>query len=86
MKEMPEKAEVMEDVIHVVDDNIEEVLLFHLRDSKHEFMIGLFDILECIEFAEKSGFLPEIPLEWWLDVKTQYNLMLPEEREWDEEF
>lgn len=81
MAEMPEKAEIMEDVTHVVDDNIEEVLLFHLRDSNHEFMIGLFDILECIEFAENSGFLPKIPLQWWLDVKTQYNLPLPEEKE-----
>lgn len=81
MRGMPEKAEVTEDVIHVIDDNIEEVLLFHLRDSKHEFMLGLFDILECIKFAENSGLLPEIPLQWWLDVKTQYSLPLDEEKE-----
>ena len=29
----------------------DETVFFHLRDSVHEFTIGLKDILRCLEFA-----------------------------------
>ena len=47
----------------------DETVFFHLRDSVHEFTIGLKDILRCLEFAENQGAVPRISRKWW-DLKA----------------
>ena len=42
----------------------EEILYFHLKDNVHEFKIGLWDILACLQFASDQGDIPKIPSEW----------------------
>lgn len=71
---IPEKAELTEDVEHIICDNCFEEYLFRLKDSVHEFTIGLIDILNCLQFAEEQGAVPELPPEWWIDVKSHFGM------------
>ena len=71
---IPEQARLTYDVEKSTCENCFESLLFHLKDSTHEFTIGLIDVLKCIKFAEEEGSLPELPPEWWIDVKNHYQM------------
>lgn len=50
----------------------EELVYFHLQDSVHEFMIGLGDLLDCLKFVEREGFIPPIAKEWWWQLAALY--------------
>ena len=49
-------------------ENCDEVLAFAMRDNFHEFSIGLSTILECLQIAEKEGYVPPLPDEWWFKL------------------
>ena len=49
-----------------------ESVYFHLQDSKHEFVMGLHEILKCLQFAEDEGLVPELPADWWLSMNAEY--------------
>ena len=53
-------------------------LFFDMKDNYHEFQIGLKTILECIIFAEKEEQIPKLPLSWYTDVCTRYDIPFDE--------
>jgi hypothetical protein len=36
-----------------------------MKDKQHEFSIGLRTILYCLTIAEKEGYVPKLPADWW---------------------
>lgn len=52
----------------------DEFVIFALRDSQHEFSIGLTTVLECLCFAEKMGYVPPLPEEWLSSVHLGFSL------------
>jgi len=72
MDNIPTKAQLTEDVEKVHCDNCSEEYLFHLKDTVHDFSIGLIDILECLHFAEEQGAIPPLPTDWWLTIESNY--------------
>jgi hypothetical protein len=42
-----------------------EELVFAMKDNYHQFSIGLSTILSCLAIAEKKGYVPKLPYEWW---------------------
>jgi hypothetical protein len=46
------------------EDCLEE-LVFAMKDKQHEFSIGLRTILYCLTIAEKEGYVPKLPADWW---------------------
>ena len=62
------------DVFRSYDDKreSEETVFFLLQDSSHEFTMGLSDILKCVQLAEKEGFVPLLPKDWWSTVANSY--------------
>ena len=46
-----------------------EELVFAMQDTQHQFSIGLFTILDCLKIAEKQGYVPPLPDDWWLLVR-----------------
>ena len=52
----------------------EEMYFFHLRDSEHEFVMGLKEILQCVRFAEDEGIIPKAPDEWWTFLYGTYDV------------
>ena len=71
-KTIPEQAELTEKVDQINCSNCFEEYLFHLKDSHHDFTIGLIDILRCLKFAEENGAVPELPTDWWLSVDRRF--------------
>ncbi len=69
-----EQAELTGEVEKIVCDNCFEEYLFALKDNTHEFSIGLISILQCLAFAENEGAVPELPSEWWLEVKNHFQI------------
>ena len=70
MKEMPEKAEVMEDVIHVVDDNIEEVYYFTYdamssQGLEEQYKNTAYEILNQLYGTESPQDKEELKNEVW---------------------
>jgi hypothetical protein len=49
-------------------------LLFAMKDNHHEFTLGITTVLECLALAEKSGAVPELPSEWWIQIVRHYSL------------
>ena len=49
-----------------------EDFLFKMRDTKHEFFIGLSTILRCLRIAEDECLVPKINDEWWIAVINRY--------------
>jgi len=49
-------------------DCCDELLVFALKDKHHEFSLGLSTVLKCLSIAEKEGYVPKLPYEWWVDV------------------
>lgn len=60
-------------------DNYFESTVFLLRDSTHEFSLGLSSVLECVEFAIKNGDLPKLPKSWCKSVEDTYNVEFDED-------
>lgn len=52
-----------------VDENFSEELVFAMKDSTHNFSIGLTTILGCLSIAEEEGYLPPLPEGWWSDIR-----------------
>lgn len=73
-KSIPEQAVLTGKVERDQNPETYEPIYFEMKDSVHEFSIGLLDILRCIEFAEKEELLPELPRDWWNAVKLQYDM------------
>lgn len=68
-----QRSEVLENRANVCELGVtetfcptcDELLVFAMRDAKHEFSLGLTTILECLALAEKRGHVPRLPQEWW---------------------
>lgn len=46
-----------------------EELVFAMRDKTHEFSLGLSTVLRCLAIAEKEGYVPKLPTEWWQTLR-----------------
>ena len=55
-----------------------EQLYFELEDKEHVFQIGIKTILECMFFAVKEKQLPNLPLAWYTEVCSRYDIPLSE--------
>lgn len=55
-----------------------EQLYFELEDKEHVFQIGIKTILECILFGVKEKQLPKLPLTWYTEVCSRYDIPLSE--------
>lgn len=55
-----------------------EQLYFELEDKDHVFQIGIKTILECILFGVKENQLPNLPLSWYTEVCSRYDIPLSE--------
>lgn len=55
-------------------DYCDDGLIFAMQDKNHEFSIGLLTILKCLEIAEKEGYTPKLPSEWWLAIERSYRI------------
>lgn len=55
-----------------------EQLYFELEDKDHVFQIGIRTILECILFAAKEKQLPNLPMTWYTEVCSRYDIPLSE--------
>ena len=53
------------------DDCTEDYVLL-MRQGDREFGIGLTTLLACLAFAEREGAVPELPADWWIKVRNQY--------------
>ena len=72
MDKIPEKATLDNCTSDKYCDDCGNPCLFHMKDSTHEFTIGLIDILRCVKFAENEGVIPEIESKWWNTVYKRY--------------
>ena len=55
-------------------ENCCEELVFAMRDKYHEFSLGLSVVLHCLAVAEKEGYVPKLPMEWW-DTLRKYEAL-----------
>ncbi|MBK1674734.1 hypothetical protein CKO35_15830 [Ectothiorhodospira shaposhnikovii] len=50
-------------------------LVFAMRDRHHTFSLDLTTILQCLEIAEREGAVPELPSEWWTQIRGCYTIV-----------
>ena len=43
------------------------------KKNDEEFLLGLKDMLICLQAAEKMNELPELPFSWWRQVWQRYD-------------
>ncbi len=55
-----------------------EQLYFELEDQWHVFQIGIKTILECILFGAKEKQIPDLPLSWYTEICSRYDIPLSE--------
>jgi hypothetical protein len=55
-----------------------EQLYFEMKDNEHVFQVGIKTILECILFGVKEKQLPTLPLTWYTEVCSRYDIPLSE--------
>lgn len=55
-----------------------EQLYFELEDKEHVFQIGIKTILKCILFGVKENQLPNLPLTWYNEICSRYDIPLSE--------
>ena len=55
-----------------------EQLYFELEDKWHVFQIGIKTILECILFGAKEQQIPDLPLSWYTEICSRYDIPLSE--------
>ncbi|MEM5767942.1 MAG: hypothetical protein AAGU32_06595 [Bacillota bacterium] len=46
-----------------------EELVFAMQDNHHTFSMGLSTVLSCLAIAEKEGYVPKLPYEWWASLR-----------------
>lgn len=54
---------------HTAAEACNEELFFEMKDSNHEFSLGLSIVLNCLSIAEEEGFVPALPKEWWIQIR-----------------
>jgi len=54
----------------------EEEMIFALQDRHHQFSMGLSTVLQCLRMAEREGGVPDLPEDWWIQVKRRYTIDL----------
>ena len=47
-------------------------LIFALQVGKERISLDMPTILSCLRLAEKEGYTPELPHEWWMSLKRFY--------------
>lgn len=75
-KAMPQEAHLTGKATETQLRENGEFLYFSLRDKDHSFIMGLRSILECLRFAEKEGYVPEIAKQWWWMMDDLYHGIL----------
>lgn len=60
-----------------------EQLYFELKDKDNTFQIGIKTLLECMLFAAKEKQIPDLPLSWYTEVCSRYDIPLSELIEFD---
>lgn len=60
-------------------ENCFEAVVFLLKDKDHEFSMGLTTVLQCLEFAVKSGSLPKLPVSWLSDVEGAFGIQFDDD-------
>ena len=55
-----------------------EQLYFEMEDKNHIFQVGIKTILECVLFGVKENQLPPLPLSWYTEVCSRYDIPLSE--------
>lgn len=69
----PEKADAAGAAARMGDqEGGPEDTYFLLKDSVHEFTLGLSDILDCLKYAEAKGLVPPVPVPWWISLAGMY--------------
>jgi len=67
------RAEVVQDIPKTQDctsfECCHEELVFAMQDTHHQFSLGLSTVLECLAIAEKDGFVPKLPEDWWIEIR-----------------
>jgi hypothetical protein len=71
-------------ITNCICENCDNPILFKVKDTKHEFQIGLLTILFCLRKAEMSNFIPQLKYKFWIDVENRYNLLSKYRGETDE--
>ncbi|MFQ0999864.1 hypothetical protein [Gilliamella sp. BG6] len=61
-------------ITNCICDNCDNPILFKVKDTKHEFQIGLFTILNCLKIAEQNNYIPQINVQFWILVENRYHL------------
>lgn len=82
MKEINNIANITNNVTYQcsptkVSPDIEQ-LYFELEDKEHIFQIGIKTVLECLIFGVKEKQLPKLPLSWYTEVCSRYDIPLSE--------
>jgi hypothetical protein len=49
-------------------------LVFALRDRHHTFSMDIATVLQCLQFAEQEGAIPELPDDWWTAIGRRYKI------------
>jgi hypothetical protein len=49
-------------------------LVFALRDSHHTFSMDIATVLQCLQFAEQEGAIPQLPDDWWTAIGRRYKI------------
>lgn len=52
-------------------DEYSDRLAFAMRDTCCDFSLGLGSVLECLSAAEREGYVPPIPKEWWDEIRAK---------------
>lgn len=55
-----------------------EQLYFEFKDNDRIFQVGLKTLLECIIFATKENQLPNLPVAWYTEVCSRYDIPISE--------
>lgn len=55
-----------------------EQLYYELEDNGHIFQIVIKTILECILFGVKEKQLPKLPLTWYTEICSRYDIPISE--------
>ncbi len=61
-----------EDAKKISCPTCDETLVFGMRDSQHDFSLGLLTVLECIAIAEKHEQVPPISQKWWDQIFKRF--------------
>ncbi|EMF0093997.1 hypothetical protein O1F49_002211 [Enterococcus hirae] len=60
---------------HTLCEECSEELFFEMKDNYPEFSLSLSVVLNCLFIAEKEGYVPRLPDDWWIQIRQK----IPEE-------